>query len=107
MAAANGTDRLRLSEKICFGVCPIGKNMCAGVVYGSFLSLYFMQTLGISPAFLSVMFFLCRIWDGLIYDLYLGIVEFIERTEGLEEDYDYLWHRGLAHYKHCTIVYGE
>ena len=34
-------------------------------------------------------------------------VEFIERTEGLEEDYDYLWHRGLAHYKHCTIVYGE
>ena len=34
-------------------------------------------------------------------------VEFIERTEGLEEDYDYLWHRGIGHYKHCTIVYGE
>ncbi|MBR1428667.1 MAG: hypothetical protein IJ590_00230 [Rickettsiales bacterium] len=34
-------------------------------------------------------------------------VEFIERTEGLEEDYDYMWRRGVPHYKHCTIVYGE
>ena len=34
-------------------------------------------------------------------------VEFIERTEGLEEDYDYMWHKGIPHYKHCTIVYGE
>ena len=34
-------------------------------------------------------------------------VEFIERTEGLEEDYNYLWQKGLPHYKHCTIVYGE
>ena len=73
MAAATSADRLRLSEKICFGVGPIGKNMCAGVVYGSFLSLYFMQTLGISPAFLSVMFFLCRIWDG-VNDLFMGAI---------------------------------
>ena len=73
MAAAATGDRLRLSEKICFGVGPIGKNMCAGVVYGSFLSLYFMQTLGISPAFLSVMFFLCRIWDG-VNDLFMGAI---------------------------------
>ena len=61
MAAATSADRLRLSEKICFGVGPIGKNMSAGVVYGSFLSLYFMRTLSISPAFLSVMFLLSRI----------------------------------------------
>ena len=33
-------------------------------------------------------------------------VEFIERTEGLEEDRGLL-SGGIAHYKHCTIVYGE
>lgn len=34
-------------------------------------------------------------------------VEFIERTEGLEEDYNYMLRIGMPHYKHCTIVYGE
>ena len=36
-------------------------------------------------------------------------VEFIERTEGLEEDRDYLkaWDAGVHHYKHGTSVYGE
>ena len=33
-------------------------------------------------------------------------VEFIERTEGLEEDRGLL-SGGVPHYKHCTIVYGE
>ena len=33
-------------------------------------------------------------------------VEFIERTEGLEED-DYFFKQGINHYKHCTIVYGK
>ena len=33
-------------------------------------------------------------------------VEFIERTEGLEEDIG-LVHQGIEHKKHCTIVYGK
>ena len=33
-------------------------------------------------------------------------VEFIERTEGLEEDIGLL-HSGIRHKKHCTIVYGK
>ena len=47
--------------------------MASSLVYGSFLSLYFMQVLGISPAYLSVMFLLCRVWDGL-NDLFMGAI---------------------------------
>lgn len=64
---------MTLGEKASFGLGPIGKNMCSSLVYGSFLSLYFMQTLGISPAYLSVMFLLCRIWDG-VNDLFMGAI---------------------------------
>lgn len=70
-SSANGA--MTLAEKASFGLGPIGKNMCSSLVYGSFLSLYFMQTLGISPAYLSVMFLLCRIWDG-VNDLFMGAI---------------------------------
>ena len=62
-----------LSEKIGFGVGPIGKNMASSLVYGSFLSLYFMQVFGISAGYLSAMFLLCRIWDG-VNDLLMGAI---------------------------------
>lgn len=64
---------MTLGEKASFGMGPIGKNMCSSMVYGSFLSLYFMQTLGISAAYLSAMFFFCRIWDG-VNDLFMGAI---------------------------------
>lgn len=64
---------MALSEKVGFGFGPVGKNMASSLVYGSFLSLYFMQVLDISPAFLSVMFLLCRVWDGL-NDLFMGAI---------------------------------
>lgn len=64
---------MKLGEKIGFGVGPIGKNMASSLVYGSFLSLYFMQVFDISPAYLSVMFLLCRVWDGL-NDLFMGAI---------------------------------
>ncbi len=64
---------MTLREKASFGLGPIGKNMCSSLVYGSFLSLYFMQTLGISAAYLSAMFLLCRIWDG-VNDLFMGAI---------------------------------
>lgn len=64
---------MALSEKIGFGIGPIGKTMASSLVYGSFLSLYFMQVLGISPAYLSIMFLLCRVWDGL-NDLFMGAI---------------------------------
>ena len=64
---------MTLGEKASFGMGPIGKNMCSSLVYGSFLSLYLMQTLGISAAYLSAMFFFCRIWDG-VNDLFMGAI---------------------------------
>ena len=73
MAGKNKDGAMRLGEKVSFGMGPIGKNMCSSLVYGSFLSLYFMQTLNISAAYLSVMFLLCRIWDG-VNDLFMGAI---------------------------------
>lgn len=64
---------MTLGEKIGFGFGPVGKSMASSLVYGSFLSLYFMQVFGLSPAYLSVMFLLCRVWDGL-NDLFMGAV---------------------------------
>ncbi|MGN1347531.1 MAG: MFS transporter, partial [Acutalibacteraceae bacterium] len=64
---------MTLGEKIGFGFGPVGKTMASSLVYGSFLSLYFMQVFGLSPAYLSVMFLLCRVWDGL-NDLFMGAI---------------------------------
>lgn len=66
-------DKLSLKELVAFGIGPTGKSLTSSLVYGSFLSLYFMSTLGISPAFLAVMFFCARIWDG-VNDLMMGAI---------------------------------
>ncbi len=73
MSRKNDPNAMTLGEKVGFGFGPIGKNMCSSLVYGSFLSLYLMQTLNISAAYLSVMFLLCRIWDG-VNDLFMGAI---------------------------------
>lgn len=73
MSKEKAPGAMTLAEKASFGMGPIGKNMCSSLVYGSFLSLYFMKTLGISPAYLSIMFLLCRIWDG-VNDLFMGAI---------------------------------
>lgn len=73
MAKEKKEGAMLLREKVGFGIGPVGKNMASSLVYGSFLSLYFMQVFGISPAYLSVMFLLCRVWDGL-NDLFMGAI---------------------------------
>ncbi|MCL2023995.1 MAG: MFS transporter, partial [Oscillospiraceae bacterium] len=64
---------LSFKEKFFFGIGPIGKNLSAGIVASNFLTLYFMGTLGLSPAFFAVLFFVGRIWDG-VNDLMMGTV---------------------------------
>ena len=50
-------------EKYAFGIGAIGKDAICNMV-GSFLMLYFTDTLFLAPAFVGILFFAARIWDG-------------------------------------------
>lgn len=65
-------NRLSWGNKIGYGVGTIGKSMSYGLASG-FISIYFMTGLGINPAFLGVMFFVARLWDG-VNDLLMGAI---------------------------------
>ena len=64
--------KVRLSCKVGYGIGASGKSMSYGLANG-FISLYFLQVLGLSPAYLGVLFLVSRIWDG-INDLLMGTV---------------------------------
>lgn len=51
-------------EKYCFGIGAIGKDAIVNLV-GSFLMLYFTDTLYLAPGFVGVLFFVARIWDAV------------------------------------------
>ena len=59
-------------EKYCFGIGAIGKDAICNPV-GSFLMLYFTDTLYLAPAFVGVLFLVARIWDA-INDPVMGMV---------------------------------
>ncbi len=50
-------------EKYAFGIGAIGKDAICNMV-GSFLMLYFTDTLFLAPAFVGILFFVARIWDA-------------------------------------------
>lgn len=50
-------------EKYAFGIGAIGKDAICNMV-GSFLMLYFTDTLFLAPAFVGLLFFAARIWDA-------------------------------------------
>lgn len=50
-------------EKYAFGIGAIGKDAICNMV-GSFLMLYFTDTLFLAPAFVGILFFAARIWDA-------------------------------------------
>ena len=65
-------NRLTWGNKLGYGAGTIGKSLSYGLASG-FISLYFLNGLGLEPAFLGVMLFLARIWDG-VNDLLMGAI---------------------------------
>lgn len=63
-------NKLTWGNKLGYGAGTIGKSLSYGLASG-FISYYFMTGLGLSTAFLGVMIFLARIWDG-VNDLLMG-----------------------------------
>lgn len=59
-------------EKYSFGIGAIGKDAICNMV-GSFLMLYFTDTLFLAPAFVGLLFFAARIWDAF-NDPMMGMV---------------------------------
>ncbi len=59
-------------EKYCFGIGAIGKDAIVNLV-GSFLMMYFTDTLYLAPAFVGALFFVARIWDA-VNDPVMGMI---------------------------------
>lgn len=59
-------------EKYCFGIGAIGKDAIVNLV-GSFLMLYFTDTLYLAPGFVGALFFVARIWDA-VNDPMMGMI---------------------------------
>ncbi len=59
-------------EKYDFGIGAIGKEAICNMI-GSFLMLYFTETLFLVPAFVGILFFVARIWDA-INDPMMGMI---------------------------------
>lgn len=66
-------------EKYCFGIGAIGKDAICNLV-GSFLMLYFTDTLYLAPAFVGVLFLVARIWDA-VNDPMMGMIVDNTRTK--------------------------
>lgn len=66
-------------EKYCFGIGAIGKDAICNLV-GSFLMLYFTDTLYLAPAFVGILFFVTRIWDA-VNDPIMGMIVDNTRTK--------------------------
>lgn len=65
-------------EKYAFGIGAIGKDAICNMV-GSFLMLYFTDTLFLAPAFVGILFFVARIWDA-VNDPMMGMIVDNTRT---------------------------
>ena len=61
-------------EKYCFGIGAIGKDAIVNLV-GSFLMLYFTDTLYLAPGFVGALFFVARIWDAVNDPMFGAIAE--------------------------------
>ena len=72
-------NRLTWRSKIGYGIGTIGKSMSYGLASG-FISYWFLSGLGLSPAFLGVMLFVARLWDG-VNDLLMGAIIDSTRTK--------------------------
>lgn len=72
MENQQSSGRLPARQKYAFGIGAIGKDAICNLV-GAFLMLYFTDTLGLSAAFVGVLFFAARIWDA-VNDPMMGMI---------------------------------
>lgn len=72
--AREGTTSVK--EKICYAIGDFGGNLAWGLI-GSYLTLYYTDSVGLAGAFLGTMMLLCRVFDGAS-DILMGVV--IEKT---------------------------
>ena len=56
--------KLSAGRKLCFGVGALGKDLCYAMI-STFLTIYFTDTVGLSPLFVGNLFLVARIWDAI------------------------------------------
>lgn len=66
-------NKITLGEYIGYGIGPIGKNMMSSLVNGEYLPNFFRTELKMNNAFLAIMLFVSKIWDGA-NDLMMGAI---------------------------------
>lgn len=55
---------ISLKEKLCYGIGAYGKDLVYAIV-STFIMVYYTDVVGVSPAFVGVIFLGARIWDAI------------------------------------------
>lgn len=71
--------KLTTREKYCYGIGALGKDLVYALV-STFLMIYLTDSLGITAAFVGILFFVARLWDA-INDPIMGWVVDNTRTK--------------------------
>lgn len=71
--------QLTAKAKYSYGIGALGKDLVYGIV-GTYLMIYFTDTIGLAPAFVGTLFLIARIWDT-VNDPMMGMVVDNTRTK--------------------------
>ena len=71
--------QLTAKAKYSYGIGALGKDLVYGIV-GTYLMIYFTDTIGLAPAFVGTLFLIARIWDT-VNDPMMGMVDDNTRTK--------------------------
>lgn len=71
--------QLTAKAKYSYGIGALGKDLVYGIV-GTFLMIYFTDTIGLAPGFVGTLFLVARIWDT-VNDPMMGMVVDNTRTK--------------------------
>lgn len=56
--------QISLKEKVSFGIGAVGKDAACAIIY-IYLMIYFTDVVGVSAAFVGVIFLIVRLWDAI------------------------------------------
>ena len=70
---------LTAKAKYSYGIGALGKDLVYGIV-GTFLMIYFTDTIGLAPGFVGTLFLVARIWDT-VNDPMMGMIVDNTRTK--------------------------